>query len=58
MPELKAGQLVIMDNTIFHKYQTTHELIKKAGCKILFLLPYSLNLNSIETYWANLRRLL
>ncbi|MBS4166079.1 Uncharacterized protein NEOC65_001158 [Neochlamydia sp. AcF65] len=36
MPELKAGRLVIMDNTIFHKSQTTHELIKKAGVRCYF----------------------
>jgi putative transposase len=57
IPELKAGQVVIMDNATFHKSQTTHELIKEAGCEILFLPPYSPDLNPIETFWANFKKI-
>ena len=44
-----------MDNVSFHKNKKTKELIEKAGCKLLFLPPYSPALNPIEKYWANLK---
>ncbi|KIC77143.1 hypothetical protein DB41_CX00090 [Neochlamydia sp. TUME1] len=46
-----------MDNATFHKSPTTHELIKKAGCEILFLLPYSPSFNPIGTFWANFKKI-
>ena len=44
-----------MDNATFHKSSKTEELIEKAGCKLLFLPPYSPDLNPIEKFWANLK---
>ena len=41
VPELKAGQTVIMDNVSFHKSPKTRELIEKAGCKLVYLPPYT-----------------
>ena len=55
LPELKPGQVVILDNAAFHKSPKTKELIESAGCKLLFLPPYSPDLNPIETFWANLK---
>ncbi len=57
IPELKAGQVVIMDNATFHKSKETQELIKKSGCRILFLPPYSPDLNPIEKFWANFKKM-
>jgi len=54
--ELVAGQFVIMDNASFHKSQRTRELIESVGCKIIFLPPYSPDLNPIEKFWANMKR--
>lgn len=54
--ELKAGQVVIMDNASFHKSQKTKDLIESVGCKIIFLPPYSPDLNPIEKFWANMKR--
>ena len=54
--ELKAGQTVIMDNASFHKSQKTRELIESVGCKLIFLPPYSPDLNPIEKFWANMKR--
>ena len=45
-----------MDNATFHKSQDSQELIKKAGCRILFLPPYSPDLNPIERFWANFKK--
>ena len=55
LPELKSGQIVILDNAAFHKSPRTMELIESRGCKLLFLPPYSPDLNPIETFWANFK---
>ena len=54
--ELQPGQVVIMDNASFHKSQKTKELIESVGCKLIFLAPYSPDLNPIEKFWANMKR--
>ena len=54
--ELKPGQVVIIDNASFHKSQRTRELIESVGCRIIFLPPYSPDLNPIEKFWANMKR--
>lgn len=55
-PELKPGQVVILDNAAFHKSERTKQLIEKSGCQLLFLPPYSPDFNPIETCWANIKR--
>jgi len=45
-----------MDNASFHKSQRTRELIESVGCKVIFLPPYSPDLNPIEKFWANMKR--
>ncbi|BFD46050.1 MAG: hypothetical protein DMENIID0002_06960 [Rickettsia endosymbiont of Sergentomyia squamirostris] len=54
--ELTAGQVLVMDNVSFHKSQKTKELIESVGCEVIFLPPYSPNLNPIEKFWANMKR--
>ena len=54
--ELKFGQVVIMDNDAFHKSEKTKQLIESVGCKLIFLPPYSPDLNPIEKFWANMKR--
>lgn len=56
LPVIGNGMTIIMDNAIFHKSQETRELIKQAGCSLLFLPPYSPELNPIEQTWANIKR--
>ena len=56
LPELRPGQVVVMDNAPFHKSQKTKELIESAGCKLLYQPKYSPDLNPIENVWANLKR--
>ena len=55
IPNLTHGQVLILDNASFHKSKTTRKLIEECGCKILFLPPYSPDLNPIEKYWANMK---
>jgi transposase len=54
--ELKSGQVVVMDNAAFHKSGKTKELIESVGCKLIFLPPYSPDLNPIEKFWVNMKR--
>ncbi|WP_371254197.1 transposase [Orientia tsutsugamushi] len=45
-----------MDNAAFHKSKKTKELIESVGCKVIFLPPYSPDLNPIEKFSANMKR--
>ena len=58
LPVLKPGQVVIMDNASFHKSQASQRLIEEVGCKVLFLPPYSPDLNPIEVFWANFKKMI
>ncbi len=55
LPRLKAGMTVIWDNATFHKSLRIHEAFKNAGVRLLFLPPYSPDLNPIEQFWARLK---
>ncbi len=55
LPTLKEGMTIIMDNARFHKSPQTKELIEAAGCTLLFLPPYSPDLNPIEHRWFPLK---
>jgi transposase len=58
VPELEPGDVVIMDNLSSHKRQRTRELIEAAGAVLLFLPPYSPDLNPIEMVFAKIKNLL
>ena len=55
LPELKEGQVVIMDNATFHKSPRTKELIESVGCNLIYQPAYSPDLNPIEKQWAVLK---
>ncbi len=55
LPILKPGQVVVMDNATFHKGGRIQQLIQKAGCQLLYLPPYSPDLNKIENCWSWLK---
>ena len=48
LPSLQRGQIVVMDNLTAHKGDRIRELIESAGCELLYLPPYSPDLNPIE----------
>lgn len=56
LPELKPGQVVILDNASFHKSKKTREIIENAGCRVIFLPPYSPDFNPIEKFWAKMKK--
>ena len=55
LPNLTPGQVLILDNASFHKSVTTRKLVDSYGFEIIFLPPYSPDLNPIEKYWANMK---
>jgi transposase len=57
-PGLKRGQLVVMDNLSSHKGSRIRELIEGRGCELIYLPPYSPDLNPIEEAFAKLKALL
>jgi transposase len=58
VPTLKPGDVVIMDNLGSHKRQAIRRAIRAVGAKLLFLPPYSPDLNPIEQVFAKLKTLL
>jgi transposase len=57
-PVLKPGDVVVMDNLSAHKTPAVREWIEKARAEVLYLPPYSPDLNPIEKAWAKLKQLL
>lgn len=55
IPALKPGDVVIWDNATFHKSPKIAEALREAGIGLLFLPPYSPDLNPIEQFWATLK---
>ena len=55
IPTLRAGDWVVIDNATFHHGGRIAELIDAAGCKVIYLPPYSPDLNRIEKCWAWLK---
>jgi transposase len=54
-PTLKPGDVVILDNLGSHKGQAVRRAIRATGAKLLFLPPYSPDLNPIEQLFAKLK---
>lgn len=57
-PELSKGDVVILDNVAFHKSKRAEELVRERGAWLLFLPPYSPDLNPIEMAYSKLKTLL
>ncbi len=55
---LREGQVVVMDNLSAHKGERVRKLIEERGCELLFLPPYSPDLNPIEEAFSKVKRLL
>lgn len=58
VPTLKPGDVVVMDNLASHKRKPVRAATRQAGAKLLFLPPYSPDLNPIEQVFAKLKLLL
>jgi transposase len=58
VPELRTGDVVILDNLSSHKGPRVREMIERAGASLLYLPPYSPDFNPIENAFAKLKALL
>ena len=58
LPSLEQGTVIVMDNASFHSKKRLLLAAQNAGCRVLFLPPYSPELNPIELFWAWLKRFL
>jgi transposase len=57
-PALRLGDVVVMDNLSSHKVTGVRERIQACGAELLYLPPYSPDLNPIEKAWSKLKQLL
>lgn len=57
-PRLRPGQVVVMDNLSAHKVSGVRELIEARGARLLYLPPYSPDLNPIEQAWSKSKQVL
>jgi transposase len=58
VPTLAPGDIVVMDNLASHKRPKVRELIEAVEARLLFLPPYSPDLNPIKMLFAKLKALL
>jgi transposase len=58
LPTLSAGDMVVMDNLSSHKGQRVRQLVESTGATVLYLPPYSPDLNPIELAFAKLKQLM
>jgi transposase len=57
-PALRAGQVIVLDNLGAHKGDKVRKLIEERGCEVLYLPPYSPDLNPIEEAFSKVKGLL
>jgi transposase len=55
IPALRPGDGVLLDNATFHHGGRIVQLIEAAGCQVVYLPPYSPDLNRIEKCWGWLK---
>lgn len=58
LPRLLPGSILVFDNATIHKGGNIKHLINQAGCHVLYLPPYSPDLNPIELVWAVVKGIL
>ncbi len=54
-PTLSAGDVVVMDNLGAHKVKGVRETVEAKGAKLIYLPPYSPDLNPIEKCWSKIK---
>lgn len=56
VPELRPGDVVILDNLSSHKSERARKLIESRGARMEFLPPYSPDLNPIEMVFSKVKQ--
>jgi transposase len=54
-PQLRPGDVVVMDNLSPHKAPGVREMIESAGAELRYLPPYSPDFNPIENMWSKVK---
>jgi transposase len=57
LPSLPKESVVVMDNASFHKGKDMQKMLEDSGHKLLYLPPYSPDLNPIEKKWAQAKQI-
>ena len=57
IPKLPPKSVIILDNATFHKGKTMKQALQEAGHTLLYLPPYSPDLNPIEKKWAQAKKI-
>jgi transposase len=55
LPEMKKGQVLLLDNLSSHKGELIENLLIEKEIKVIYFPAYSPNLNPIEKYWSILK---
>ncbi len=55
LPLLLPGSVLVLDNASIHKGGRIEHLVATAGCRVLYLPPYSPDLNPIEKCWSKIK---
>jgi len=58
LPELPKDAVIVMDNASFHRKIQLNEIAENNNMTLIFLPPYSPELNPIEKLWANMKKFL
>jgi len=58
LPLLQPGDMLVWDNLGAHKIKRVRELVESVGASIVFLPPYSPDLNPIEMAWSKVKTIL
>ena len=58
LPTLHPGDIVVMDNMRSHHVKAVREILETKGMKVLYLPPYSPDLNPIEKMWSKMKAFL
>jgi transposase len=54
-PTLRAGDIVVMDNLSVHRVAAAREAVEARGAQLIYLPPYSPDLNPIERCWSKIK---
>ncbi|MDF3048016.1 MAG: transposase [Candidatus Midichloriaceae bacterium] len=57
LPNIPPKSVIVMGNASFHKGKDMRKIIEKAGHILLYLPPYSPDLNPIEKKWAQAKHI-
>jgi transposase len=58
VPQLRPGQVVVLDNLKAHQVAGVREAIEAVGARLLYLPPYSPDLSPIEECWSKIKAIL